>query len=386
MYLLSTETEQKSIFSQIQTDKKYGELLHLGKSKQIEEVNVYDKSLRHKISFLKKHLKSTFYFCQKLIDQDTEEIFYRKFAPSKKGNDTYAYYIRKRFKQIEEFLKDNFIFKELNKNEILTNIFFITLTTQTRTQEQIENSWELMKDKVPLLIRKLRRKFGNISYFYVYESHLRGGCHCHLVLILPSAIKCKKIIGVEGEVKYITQDNIRNDIKNYWEENLDIQGCYAVEGLQRYLAKEMSKQGKSVEQALKNFDEGNFTEKDIKQINTYYYSIKSQTRLLVCSKSISKKEIEVDVIPTAEEIEELLTESPCFNINKSYKVRKNTKLIDQCLIYSESFYTIFSGEIGPGTQEFKEIKAEFDKRSKQIDLPQDIREEFKKLYRKPMEE
>lgn len=391
--------------------KKYSESLHLGKPKETKQYFLV-RDFEKKVHFLEEHLKSKFYLCYKKLNTETKEIEITKHSATIKGNNSYAYYQSVRLEEIKQYLKDNYLFQELKNGNIKTNVLFITLTTATPTIEDIEKSWETLPKETRLFIRKLKRMFGNdISYFFVFEAHFRGGCHAHLCLILPKAIDCSKYKywnekREREEFKYIVSDSIHKELKKYWQENLDIQGCYAEQGLENYITKEMSKQGKSVEQAIRNYNNGlkekylqykngcdKLTEqdkKDIKQIQTYYYSIVMGVRMLNTSRSIPKaEEVEENKLPTIEECENI--ERLVNNSNNSTKKKSKYIVLDILILRNDSKTwnpSIYTGHIEPGTEEYQYINSRFEERKQYLqennlsygeEIHRQLKEQFKKI-------
>lgn len=203
--------------------------------------------LEKKATHLTEYLKRNKFFSN--LKNDT----LRLFPAAKRGNKIYAWVMQRRIDSVVKQLL------------AMGQTYFVTLT-HAYDKSHPEASWKYYQREMPKFVRRLKPG----AYKYVYEAHLDGGCHAHLIVAMSH-------LDVQT-------------IKDLWDGHVKVTKVSSVE-VGQYLTKELGKQG-HVETALKHVAAGTQTDADIKKINRFYYLTKLKMRGWGCSRNLKLEEPE----------------------------------------------------------------------------------------------
>lgn len=240
--------------------------------------------------FLYHSLKDNqFIVTSKIGSGGTRRIY--KFAQAKRGNKVYAYREQERVDCIQHFIDSHAHF---NNQDNKTNVLFITLTQEYKSNEydSIKESWQNMKKYVSKFMRLFKKEYDCKDYIVSFEAHEKGGCHAHIVALLPNMVQCWQSHGEKNQYIYRVNDDINDRIHLLYATacghayNVDVQGSYT-SAVSSYLTKELGKFN-CVEESLKRYFEGTDTAQDRKKIMTFGMAIKTHTRQLRVSRTIPR--------------------------------------------------------------------------------------------------
>lgn len=293
--------------------------------------------LQTPINHLFHRLRSSQFF--NLIKYESGKI--RRVPATLRGNKAYAWYQGERMEQIQV---------EIDKAAKIagdyTNILFLTLTHEydKTNVASIRESWNVVPERLTKFMRKLKTKFPILHYVAVLEAHEGGGCHSHVVLVLPEAVHCWK--DADGNLRL--PDTYRDTIAELWTENVDVKGSYSPD-VAGYLTKELGKVN-HVEDAIKRARKGQETASDRKKVWAYYWADVLSIRLLRVSRSL----------PPAYELE---GQEPDERLDD--KSNNPTDTVVQVLtvtrkqVRSWDWFEPWTGEILPGTEEYEKLEELF---------------------------
>jgi len=102
---------------------------------------------------------------------------------SKRGNDVYRYRVYRRFKGLASLAKKIVFFnpKDRNQNK-KTRALFVTLTYDTKLCG-FGQAWINIGIEYNRFMSHVRKKFGNVSCFRVFEAYENGHPHIHCILL-----------------------------------------------------------------------------------------------------------------------------------------------------------------------------------------------------------
>lgn len=224
-----------------------------------------------------------------------------------------------------------------------TNILFLTLTHEydKTNVASIRESWNVVPERLTKFMRKLKTKFPILHYVAVLEAHEGGGCHSHVVLVLPEAVHCWK--DADGNLRL--PDTYRDTIAELWTENVDVKGSYSPD-VAGYLTKELGKVN-HVEDAIKRARKGQETASDRKKVWAYYWADVLSIRLLRVSRSLPPA-YELEGQEPDERLDDKSnnsTEDPVVQVLTV--TRKQVK--------SWEWFEPWTGEVLPGTEEYEKL-------------------------------
>ena len=192
-----------------------------------------------------------------------------------------------------------------------TNALFVTVHHGRNADFQTSHeTWSGVNKSVRKFTRLVKRmgkklikifNFKVLEYIYSLESTYKGGCHCHMLLILDRHIKYSIGKDVHGKDKVFIHDTqIFNFLKDKLKHNfrngfVDIAPVHDKENVQRYIVKELDKQNSAIELILKKVRDAlqanstfELTDKEVKSLLTIYHQIKYKLRGVVASRGITK--------------------------------------------------------------------------------------------------
>jgi hypothetical protein len=102
---------------------------------------------------------------------------------SKRGNDVYRHRVYRRFKELSSLAEKTVFFnpkdRELNKK---TRALFITLTYDPKLCGW-DKAWKTLGNEYNRFMSHVRKKFGGVSCFRVFEAYESGYPHIHCILL-----------------------------------------------------------------------------------------------------------------------------------------------------------------------------------------------------------
>lgn len=311
-----------------------------------------DQTKSKTLSFLEKplnhlynRLKNTQYITSYLYSSGK----IRHVPATMRGNKVYAWYQARRMEQIQTAIDAD----KLIKNDS-TNVFFITLTNKydSKNWESIKESWLFVPKEYTKFMRKLKKSMSIKHHIGVFEAHEGGGCHAHIVLVLPEMVKCW--VDKEGVLR--SPEDLNALIKKLWGQNVDVRGARN-SGIAGYLTKELGKTN-HVEDAIKRAKKGEETPSDRKKIWAYYWADKLNIRLLRVSHSL----------PSASEMEDVETEEidPERLDNNSINSTEPEDKIIKVLTFPRSvfrkwdWFFPWTGEVPRDSEEYQKLIELFD--------------------------
>jgi hypothetical protein len=110
----------------------------------------------------------------------TYEKKYRAVKASKRGNDVYAWRLRKRLQKMYSLPEISFFNRKDRSSRQKTKVLFVTLTY--RRDDRIDTAWEEIGKDFNRWISGLRRRYGKIHALRDWEAQSDGYPHSHCVL------------------------------------------------------------------------------------------------------------------------------------------------------------------------------------------------------------
>jgi hypothetical protein len=159
----------------------------------------------------------------------------------KRGNDVYLSMINRKFGFIDGLPNiDFFTDDQTNK---YTPMLFVTLTVATEKHD-LNMAWVSIGEYLNRFETLLRQKYGKFVKFRVWESHVSGYPHCHVVYyFLDHAFKVWEHFDEEGNQTFRLADKHRKAISNMWVMgNVDLQGVQDTLGAFKEVKKYITKQ------------------------------------------------------------------------------------------------------------------------------------------------
>lgn len=175
-------------------------------------------------------------------------VFQNKLIPSiyqliklaKRGNNVYAYRVKKKLEIATYALKDNQI-KELllrqdNRNWT-TNIIFVTLTQDIKLDKGNRHwHWKNTQNFYNKFITNLRHIFGKCWVIGSTESTATAHPHKHLLILTERNLKCFQDKNNKWRIKE------KRELEKYWHSFIDIEVPVNIQSIINYLIKDVFKQ------------------------------------------------------------------------------------------------------------------------------------------------
>lgn len=162
---------------------------------------------------------------------------------SKRGNDVYQRRIKTRFDWLSREMPDKKFFgiKDFQvKKKVWTSLLWITLTYDPSRGDLIF-AWETLGEDFNRFVTAMRRRYGRISYFRVWESFESGYPHVHAVMFFEEAKFEVKPYWSEDENKLTFRVEEKDEIAELWHSFVDIQAISSLSNVFTYLKKHQEK-------------------------------------------------------------------------------------------------------------------------------------------------
>ncbi|GAI29618.1 unnamed protein product, partial [marine sediment metagenome] len=190
---------------------------------------------------------------------------------SKRGNDVYQRLVRDKLKQLDEL--ENITYFDKNSGSKHTSLLYITLTFGTRkclncgkhfyrkkykcpqcnshdyVDISVQDAWKNIGNEFHLFANKLRKQYGKIEIFRVWEAFDTFYPHIHcLIAFYTSSFSVFNRLNKKGKPVYRIPAKHNKKINSYWHSRTDIQATYSSKGavfeLSKYITKNLrSKKG-----------------------------------------------------------------------------------------------------------------------------------------------
>ena len=169
------------------------------------------------------------------------EVFAVKCA--KRGNDVYRKRVYRRFKELCELVEKVFFFNPKDRVENKkTRALFVTLTCDTK-RCSLDEAWESIGVEFNRFMSYVRKHFGKVSSFRVFEAYENGYPHIHCVLLFEEA-EFKVFRDKKGYFRIREKDVIAQG----WHSHVDVKGMSSLgrgfSYLKKYLLKSIDSENK----------------------------------------------------------------------------------------------------------------------------------------------
>jgi hypothetical protein len=155
---------------------------------------------------------------------------------SKRGNDVYRKRLKCRLDPL--FMQgENIVFFDKKDRDRRTNVLFITLEYD-RNRHSIKDSWELTGKDFNRMATALRKAYGEVQFFRVWDSHATGMAHIQFMAIFfDHSFKVESNIK-DNRLRWIIKGEDWGHIKGLWYQGYtDIEAVRTYQECMRYLEK-----------------------------------------------------------------------------------------------------------------------------------------------------
>lgn len=160
---------------------------------------------------------------------------------SKRGNGFYRHRLWHRLGWMDE-IPDEHLAKIEGGRKALTRVLFISLTYDTELKDS-RSAWCDIAVEFNRFLANVRNKFGDISFFRVFESTRGGYPHLHVVILFKEKefFAFKKKCEKSGEVTWRIPYGEKKKFEKWWHSFVDVQACVSWGGVLRYVKKYVMK-------------------------------------------------------------------------------------------------------------------------------------------------
>jgi hypothetical protein len=163
---------------------------------------------------------------------------------SKRGNDVYQRRIKTRLGFLDQNIANKSFFKIRDfqtDKKTLTSLLWVTLSCDpAKKNGDIKTAWETLGIDFNRFISALRRKYGKISYFRVWESYDSGFPHIHVILFFEDA-QFTVFPYVDAENKLSFRISEKDQIASLWHSFVDVQAISSLRNVFTYMKKHQEK-------------------------------------------------------------------------------------------------------------------------------------------------
>ena len=165
----------------------------------------------------------------------TGEIRFKGVKSAKRGNDVYAWRIRNRMAGLIQGVPDTMFFPYRDRSKRhRTRALFVTLTMAR--DRRLDLAWEEIGAEYNRYMSRLRRRYGPVHGFRVFEAQRDGYPHIHAMLVFESA--SFEVFHHEG----CWRVQGKRDMEDLWPWGFsDYEGLAGVRTGLRYMVKYLSK-------------------------------------------------------------------------------------------------------------------------------------------------
>lgn len=157
---------------------------------------------------------------------------------SKRGNDVYSWRIKNRLRELEELASmEDITFFDRGERDPKTSCLFITFTYDTKRNSK-EVAWQNVGVEFNRAVSWLKRRYGELSIFRVWESFENGYPHIHAILLFKDA-KFKVEYDRAGEARIEIEE--KREMEGSWHSFIDVSAVQSFSKSVGYLIKYLSK-------------------------------------------------------------------------------------------------------------------------------------------------
>ena len=115
------------------------------------------------------------------VDFPVESEYFAMLC-SKRGNRVYRHRVYQRFKKIATLAEEAVFFNPKDRTSNKTRALFVTLTYDTKLCG-LDEAWKTLGDEFNRFMAHVRKRFGKVSCFRVFEAYENGYPHIHCILL-----------------------------------------------------------------------------------------------------------------------------------------------------------------------------------------------------------
>ena len=215
---------------------------------KVRLVRVRDELKR--VSMTKKQLLTVYrkwrdtreYFVIADIHPITFKRTFKAYKCAKRGNDVYNFRQKQRFRELDRISEDygNERIFDINASKPKTNLLFVTLSYDTKLCDRV-SAWDNISEEWKRYISGIRKKFGKVHVFRVWECSKKGYPHIHALMLFDTATF--DVFEHWNKKKLKSQYRIRqkNQFSKYWHSHVDVLAVNSIRGSISYLSKYLRK-------------------------------------------------------------------------------------------------------------------------------------------------
>lgn len=162
---------------------------------------------------------------------------------SKRGNDVYRRRIKTRLGWFDKKMSNKQFFTiqdfEVNK-DVFTSLLWITLTCDPKKKKNLIDAWQSLGEDFNRFVSALRRRYGKLEHFRVWESYESGYPHIHAVVLFEEA-KFKVFPYWDKENTLTFRIKEKEDLAQLWHSHIDVQAISSLKNVFSYLKKHQEK-------------------------------------------------------------------------------------------------------------------------------------------------
>jgi Geminivirus Rep catalytic domain. len=172
-------------------------------------------------------------------DLKSKNVEYVAVKCSKRGNDVYAARLSARLGWLEDHVPNVEFFKIKDfqvDRRVSSRLLWVTLTWDTN-RSSLMHAWEHLGEDFNRFMSSLKRKYGKISIFRVWESYKNGYPHVHAVIYFHEAEFKVFPHWSSKEKKLVFRIEEKAEISEFWHSHVDIQAISSTSALFTYIRK-----------------------------------------------------------------------------------------------------------------------------------------------------
>lgn len=159
---------------------------------------------------------------------------------SKRGNDVYWWRVNKRLRFLNRLSSTLF---DPHGNIKRTKVLFVTLTQNAR-KFTVQETCEKVGDDYNIWIRKLRKKYGQISYLRCREASKKGYLHIHVLMVFHAhefKIAFSQLKRTSQGYRRVYRIEEKEEVGKSWHSFVDVQAIREMKKGIRYVTKYLTK-------------------------------------------------------------------------------------------------------------------------------------------------
>lgn len=224
------------------------------------------------------------------IGRGWKEPEYCAVKCSKRGNDVYERRIKTRLGWLNREIPDTRFFGLEDftpEHEVHSSLLWVTLTCDPK-KRGLREAWEKLGEDFNRFMSSVKRKYGSLSHFRVWESYESGYPHIHVVIMFDESEF--KVFPHFSEEKGITFriDEV-DELRSFWHSHIDVQAISSVKNLFTYIQKHQKKIILGLSGDLQEGESLGFNLKEVKGLRTLFLCWLFRKRSFAVSGSFREK-------------------------------------------------------------------------------------------------